>query len=176
MSLWWARTTGYPTNKCFYDYDIWTIFLHIYLCVASVSVRAPCTNFGKTKSLAKQATDTVLWQFWNRKTACSSMGVWKSRDFIDEAFIMFYFLLYVNRQNCSCLQTMCQPLKAPLIPNVAAVYSCNSFFNRLLIGKPDNHRFKHLMYSQTNQYWRPLKLLSSWHYLIVEGASEWSER
>ena len=35
--------------------------------------------------------DTVLWQFL------------KSRDFIDESFLMFYFLLYVNRQNCSCL-------------------------------------------------------------------------
>ena len=70
-----------------------TIFLNIYLCVARVSVRAPCTNFGKTKSLTKQATDTVLWQFWNRKTECLSVGVFKSRDFIDETFVIFYFLL-----------------------------------------------------------------------------------
>ena len=57
--------------RCFYNYDIWwTIVLNIYLCVSSVSVRAPCTNFGKTKSLAKLATDMVLWQFWKRKTEC----------------------------------------------------------------------------------------------------------
>ena len=34
---------------------------------------APCTNIEKTKSLAKQATDTVVWQFL------------KSLDFIDES-------------------------------------------------------------------------------------------
>ena len=33
---------------------------YIYLCVARVSVRAPHTNFGKTKSLAKEQEDSVL--------------------------------------------------------------------------------------------------------------------
>ena len=44
---------------------------------------------------------------------------------------MFYFLLYVNRQNCSCLLAMRHTLKVPLISNVAAVYSFDSFYESI---------------------------------------------
>ena len=70
-------------------------FLNIYLCVPSVSVRAPCTNFGKTKSLAKLATDTVLWQFWNwGRQSVNAIERWLIREFSRKLKVkLIYFRL-----------------------------------------------------------------------------------